>query len=213
MPRGSLNATRSAQRHEERPTAFAVQVPVLTIVQKRDKLFYADVCPLRSNGKYVVKKGEIPMAAKKNVATTAAKTETVVKEPVKVNTTIKAEAEKKEPVKAETEKKETVKTVAEKKAPVEKKETAEKKPVEKKPVAKKTATKKAVKAEMKSAVYVQFAGKSYSQEDLVKIAKDVWKYDLKQKAKDLVSVELYVKPEESMVYYVMNKDFAGSFYI
>lgn len=147
------------------------------------------------------------MAAMKNVATTAAKTETVVKEPVTV--------------KAETEKKETVKTVAEKKAPVEKKETAEKpvekpvekKAVEKKPVAKKTATKKAVKAEAKSAVYVQFAGKSYSQEDLVKIAKDVWKYDLKQKAKDLVSIELYVKPEESMVYYVMNKDFAGSFYI
>lgn len=151
------------------------------------------------------------MAEKKNVATTAAKTETVVKEPVTV--------------KAETEKKETVKTVAEKKAPVEKKETAEKpveklvekpvekKAVEKKPVAKKTATKKTVKAEAKSAVYVQFAGKSYSQEDLVKIAKDVWKYDLKQKAKDLVSIELYVKPEESMVYYVMNKDFAGSFYI
>ena len=147
------------------------------------------------------------MAEKKNVATTAAKTETVVKEPVTV--------------KAETEKKETVKTVAEKKAPVEKKETAEKpvekpvekKAVEKKPVAKKTATKKTVKAEVKSAVYVQFAGKSYAQEDLVKIAKDVWKYDLKQKAKDLVSIELYVKPEESKAYYVMNKDFAGSFYI
>ena len=69
------------------------------------------------------------------------------------------------------------------------------------------------KAELKSAVYVQFAGKSYAQEDLIKIAKDVWKYDLKQKAGDLTSVELYVKPEESMVYYVMNKEFTGSFYI
>ena len=47
----------------------------------------------------------------------------------------------------------------------------------------------------------------------MKMAKDVWKYDLKQKVGDLTSVELYVKPEENMAYYVMNKDFAGSFYL
>ena len=69
------------------------------------------------------------------------------------------------------------------------------------------------KPELKAALHVQFAGKSYAEEDLMKMAKDVWKYDLKQKAGDLVSVELYVKPEENMVYYVMNKDFTGSFYI
>ena len=60
---------------------------------------------------------------------------------------------------------------------------------------------------------VQFAGKSYSQADLVKIAKDVWEYDLLQKPADLKSVELYVKPEESLVYYVMNKEITGSFNI
>ena len=113
-----------------------------------------------------------------------------------------------------TEEKKTEVKTAEKKAdvsPVEKKEV---KPAEKKPVAKKAPAKKTVKkAELKSAVYVQFAGKSYAQEDLIKIAKDVWKYDLKQKSGDLTSVELYVKPEESMVYYVMNKEFTGSFYI
>ena len=113
-----------------------------------------------------------------------------------------------------TEEKKTEVKTAEKKAdvtPVEKKEV---KPAEKKPVAKKAPAKKTVKkAELKSAVCVQFAGKSYAQEDLIKIAKDVWKYDLKQKAGDLTSVELYVKPEESMVYYVMNKEFTGSFYI
>ena len=69
------------------------------------------------------------------------------------------------------------------------------------------------KAELKSEISVQFGGKSYSQEDLLKIAKDVWKYDLKQKAADLTSIELYVKPEENMVYYVMNKETTGSFYI
>lgn len=48
---------------------------------------------------------------------------------------------------------------------------------------------------------------------MVKIAKDVWKYDLKQKIGDLESVELYIKPEDHAVYYVMNKEFTGSFYI
>ena len=39
----------------------------------------------------------------------------------------------------------------------------------------------------------------------------MWKYDLKQKEGDLTSIELYVKPEENKVYYVMNKEFTGSF--
>ncbi len=60
---------------------------------------------------------------------------------------------------------------------------------------------------------IQFGGKSYGQEELMKIAKDVWKYDLKQKAGDLVSVELYVKPEENKVYYVMNGEYTGNFAI
>ena len=88
------------------------------------------------------------------------------------------------------------------------------KEAEKAPVAKAEAKKPvAKKTELKSEISVQFGGKSYSQEELLKIAKDVWKYDLKQKAADLTSVELYVKPEENMVYYVMNKEITGSFYI
>lgn len=117
-----------------------------------------------------------------------------------VKTEVKAAktAAKKETVKKETVKKETAK-----KAPA-KKETAKKETVKKAP-----AKKAALKAEMQ----VQFAGKSYSQEDLVKIAQDVWQYDLNQKVADLTSVELYVKPEEHAVYYVMNKEFTGSFAI
>lgn len=136
-----------------------------------------------------------------------------------VDTTAKAvkEAEKAEPAKSavkaepvkEAEKaevKEAVKAVAK---PVAQKPVADKKPAAKKATVKKPAK----KAEFKSELHVQFEGKSYSQEDLLKIAKDVWKYDLKQKARELSSVELYVKPEENMVYYVMNKEFTGSFYI
>ncbi len=149
----------------------------------------------------IVKKTVAPVAAakveapkaevKKAAPTTPVKTETktAVKEAEKAPV---AKAEVKAPVKAEA-KKETAK-----------KETAKKAPA-KKPAAK--------KAELKSEISVQFGGKSYSQEDLLKIAKDVWKYDLKQKAADLTSVELYVKPEENMVYYVMNKETTGSFYI
>ena len=52
---------------------------------------------------------------------------------------------------------------------------------------------------------------SPTAEDLVKIAKDVWKYDLNQKEEDFKSVELYVKPEESVVYYVINGEVQGNF--
>lgn len=149
----------------------------------------------------IVKKTVAPVAAakveapkaevKKAAPTTPVKTETktAVKEAEKAPV---AKAEVKAPVKAEVKK------------PAAKKETA------KKETAKKPAVKK---AELKSEISVQFGGKSYSQEDLLKIAKDVWKYDLKQKAADLTSIELYVKPEENMVYYVMNKETTGSFYI
>ncbi len=140
----------------------------------------------------VATKVEAPKAeVKKAAPTTPVKTETktAVKEAEKAPV---AKAEVKTPVKAEAKK------------PAAKKETAKKAPA-KKPAAK--------KAELKSEISVQFGGKSYSQEDLLKIAKDVWKYDLKQKAADLTSVELYVKPEENMVYYVMNKETTGSFYI
>ncbi len=149
----------------------------------------------------IVKKTVAPVAAakveapkaevKKAAPTTPVKTETktAVKEAEKAPV---AKAEEKAPVKAEAKK------------PAAKKETT-KKETAKKPAAK--------KAELKSEISVQFGGKSYSQEDLLKIAKDVWKYDLKQKAADLTSIELYVKPEENMVYYVMNKETTGSFYI
>lgn len=151
---------------------------------------------------------------KKNVAAAAAKVEAPKTESVKAvvapvaTETVKKETEEKATVKEEAVKKETVKKEPVKKE-VAKKEVAKKEPV-KKAAAKKAPAKK---AELKSEVHIQFEGKSYSQEDLMKMAKDVWKYDLKQKVGDLVSIELYVKPEENMVYYVMNNEFSGSFYI
>ena len=117
--------------------------------------------------------------------------------------------EKKAPAKKAAPKKETKAVAAKKEVKAEAAPAAEKKTPAKKAPAKKVAAKK----EMKTEIAVQFAGKSYTQDDLMKIAKDVWRFDLKKKAADLVSVELYVKPEESMVYYVFNGTECGSFAI
>lgn len=102
----------------------------------------------------------------------------------------------------EPKKEETKKAAAAKK-------TTTRKTTAKKETAKKTTAVK--KPAVKETVHVQFADKSYTAEDLVKIAKDVWKYDLHQKVGDFKSVELYVKPEESVVYYVINGEVQGNF--
>lgn len=107
-------------------------------------------------------------------------------------------------------KKEAVKKAPAKKAAPAKKETAKKAAPAKKETVKKAPAKKAV---VKEVVNFQFSGKSYTSEDLLKICKDVWKYDLNGKEADFKSVELYVKPEENTAYYVINGDITGSFFI
>ena len=83
--------------------------------------------------------------------------------------------------------------------------------------AKKTTTKTAAAKTTKKAAAVkenistQFAGKEYTTEQLVKIAKDVWEFDLKKDSADFKEVQLYVKPEEAKVYYVINGTETGSF--
>ena len=140
------------------------------------------------------------------------KKKTVAAKTVKTETAAPAE------VKADAvETKEEVKTAVKKET-----KTATKKAPAKKTSAKKTTAKKAESAEPKAAkadtavnmaVHFQFSGKSYSTEDLQKIAKDVWKYDLHKEEEEYASLELYVKPEESIVYYVFNGDITGSFFI
>lgn len=147
-------------------------------------------------------KGEIHMTTEKKTTVKAEAKTAPVKAEVKA-APVKAEV-KAEPAKAEVK-------AAPAKAEVK---AAPAKAAAKKPAAKKAAKKPAAKAtDVKVSVNVQFGGKSYTTEDLVKIAKDVWKYDLKQKAADFKSVELYVKPEDGMTYYVINGKEAGSFYI
>lgn len=107
-------------------------------------------------------------------------------------------------VKAETKTETAKKAAPVKRAAAVKKEAPKKETVKKAP---------ANKVEEKAVVNLQFDGKSYTAEDLVRIAKDVWHYDLKKKPADFQTVELYVKPEESQVYYVINEEVTGCFAI
>ena len=123
---------------------------------------------------------------------------------------VKAAEVKAPEVKAEVKKEAVKKTPAAKKAPAKKAPAAKKETVKKETVKKAPAAKKPV---VKEEVNFQFSGKSYTSEDLIRITKDVWKYDLNGKEEDIQSIELYVKPEENTAYYVINGDVTGSFFI
>lgn len=145
----------------------------------------------------------------KSEATKAADTKTTT-----AATPVEAPAAKKEPVeeKAKTEEKETGAKKPGAKKPGRK--PGAKKPGRKPAAAKKDAEVKTTttrKTAVKESVHLEFADKTYTPEQLVQSAKDIWKYDLHGKVGDFKSVELYVKPEESVVYYVINGDVKGQF--
>lgn len=75
----------------------------------------------------------------------------------------------------------------------------EAKTVDKKPVANKATGKK-------SSVYVQFGGLEVDVEQVTKAAKDAWG----GKKSDIVSFDLYIKPEDNAAYYVVNGTDQGS---
>mgnify|MGYP004607422549 FL=1 len=63
---------------------------------------------------------------------------------------------------------------------------------------------------MKTTIYVEYQEKQVPEKDLIAKAKDIWKNSGK-KASDLKSLNVYVKPEESMVYCVFNDDDTAEF--
>jgi len=147
------------------------------------------------------------MTTKKPVATLAKKEEVKATPVAEAKVEAKAE-EVKAPAKKATAKKETVakKTTA-------KKETAAKATTKKAATEEKATTKKATAAKKEVKIAIQFADKNYTSEDLANIANDVWVYDYNKKASELKDVQLYVKPEESKVYYVFNNEISGDFNI
>ena len=114
---------------------------------------------------------------------------------------------------AETKKTRTRKTAVKETAPKAAVQKAAPEKAEPKTTAKKTTTREKKAAAVKENITIQFAGKEYTTEQLVKIAKDVWEYDLKKEPADFKEVQLYVKPEEAKAYYVINGTETGSFEI
>ena len=154
------------------------------------------------------------MTTKKPVATLAKKEE------VKAAPAVETKVEVKEEVKATPDKAEEKAAKAPAKKAAAKKETAKKETAAKAPAKKAAGKKEAAKAPAKKAaakkevkIAIQFADKNYTSEDLANIANDVWVYDYNKKASELKDVQLYVKPEESKVYYVFNNEIAGDFNI
>ena len=62
------------------------------------------------------------------------------------------------------------------------------------------------KGKVSETVYLQYLGKEINKEDILNQVKDIWTKEMKQKASDLKSVTLYLKPEENAAYYVINGD-------
>lgn len=136
------------------------------------------------------------MATKKGTTVTK-KTGTVKASPVK------AETVKTEPVKSSTPEK-----VVEK--PEEKTTTAANTTSEKKATVKKTTAKKTVaKKEMKVRAVVEYCGKQVEEKDMIANVKKAWTKS-GRKVGDIKSMELYIKPEEAAVYYVINGTDTGS---
>ncbi|MBQ8639810.1 MAG: hypothetical protein IJ468_11655 [Lachnospiraceae bacterium] len=73
---------------------------------------------------------------------------------------------------------------------------------------KKAAKKTVVKAAPKADIFVQFAGREVAVNELAIAAKQAF-VDAGNKAGDAKDVKIYVKPEESAAYYVINDEFKG----
>lgn len=124
-----------------------------------------------------------------NTKKTVKAAETVVEAPAEVK---EAAAKVPAAVEAPAEKKTAVKKTT-------RKTTAAKKPAEKKETAAKTVKKTAVKAN----IFIQYLGAEVSYADLVEKAKA----DSGVEAPSTVNI--YVKPEENMVYYVVDDKVGG----
>lgn len=70
------------------------------------------------------------------------------------------------------------------------------------------AKKAAKKAQGADEVFIQFGGKEISHKDVLARIRETYK---NSGATDIItSLKAYVKPEESKIYYVINKDITGS---
>ena len=130
---------------------------------------------------------------KEEVKAVEAVAETAVEETV-AETPVEVAPVEAAPVKEATKKKSSTKSAAKK---AEAKKPAAKKTAEKKTVSKKAAEKKTAP---KTNLFIQYQGVELSYADLIERVKADSEIDSPK------SVNLYVKPEDNMVYYVVNEN-------
>ena len=153
-------------------------------------------------------KAETTKKAETVKAVAATEPKKIEKEPVKTA------APKAEPVKPTT-KEETAKPEAKKaEKKVEDKavktESVKKAEAETKTAAKKTTARKTTaKKEIKVSAFVEYFGKQVEEKDMIARVKKAWTSSGK-KIGDIKTMELYIKPEESAVYYVINGTETGA---
>ena len=116
------------------------------------------------------------------------------KDTVTKNTgTVMTSSVKAEPVKSSTQEKAVEMPKEEKKAPVKKQ----------------TVKKPAAKKEIKIKAVVEYYGKQVEEKDMIARVKKAWTKS-GRKVGDIKSMELYIKPEEAAVYYVINGTETGA---
>lgn len=64
---------------------------------------------------------------------------------------------------------------------------------------------------MKSTLNLEYGANHIESKEIIAAAKKVWVGEGNRKVKDLLKLDLYVKPEENAVYYVFNDEEKGSF--
>lgn len=79
--------------------------------------------------------------------------------------------------------------------------------VEAKEVVKK-AKKATTKKEIKTTLFVEYFGKQVEEKEMIAAVKKAWT-SAGNKVGDIKTIELYVKPEDDAVYYVINKTESG----
>ncbi len=63
---------------------------------------------------------------------------------------------------------------------------------------------------MKSTLYIEHLGQQLDDKTLISKVKELW-VESGSKLKDIKTINLYVKPEENTVYYVVNDTFKGNY--
>lgn len=149
--------------------------------------------------------------AEKPVKTAVKPVEAVAEKKEEKKAPEKKTPEKKTSTRATAKKETTTKRAATKKETAPKKETAAKRTTAKRETAKKETTVKrtASKKEIKINAIVEHHGKQIGEPDIIANVKKAWT-NTGRDEKDIKSLELYIKPEENAVYYVVNETETGA---